>query len=130
MTRTTKHRLWTVSVTLVLLPLLAAGTTLACMQREVGTVQTAQDCCRGHCQHAMEAEMAMQCCQSHQPSLSQVLPVAAASKTVSLAVAALPIAVMPPAEGQAAKPLWVPLSPTGHLARLPALYTLHCSLLR
>jgi hypothetical protein len=122
-----RHRLWTVSTTIAVLCFFAAGTGLACMRREVGTVLTAQECCQGYCQHAVEAEAAMQCCQSQRASVSQVLPIVASSKTIPLAVEALPIAVMPPAVGQTAKQLQVPFSSEG---RLPRLYALHCALLR
>lgn len=129
MTRIAKHRLWTASVAIAVVGFLVAATGFACLQREVSTAQRAQDCCVGRCQHAMAAEMAVQCCQGHRGGVSQVLPVVSSSKTVSLAVAALPIAVMPPAVGQTAKQLRVHLSPEGSSSLLPALYTLHCSLL-
>ncbi|MCS6925244.1 MAG: hypothetical protein NZ578_05000 [Candidatus Binatia bacterium] len=129
MTRIARRRLWTVSATSVALCVFVAGTSLACLRGEVATAQMAQECCLGHCQHAMAAEMATQCCQGHQAGVSQVLPLVSTSKTVSLAVDASPIAVIPPAGGQTARQLRGHLSPRERPPRLPALYTLHCALL-
>lgn len=78
-----RHHLWTVGVVALALLSFLAGTSFACFQREVSSVKIAEDCCQKHCQHAMEADKAAQCCQSHQAKVSQALLAVSATKVLS-----------------------------------------------
>jgi hypothetical protein len=105
-----------------------AGTSLACFQKGVGTVHLAEDCCKGHCQHAMVGDMAAQCCQSHQTRVAQVLPVTSPAKIVSLVAYTLPVALILPVNLQGPARSWV--RPTGERpSPFPPLYALYCTLL-
>src|ERR1700716_1202828 len=92
MKRHKKHRLWIVGIAILVLLSFFAGTSLACFQKGVGTVHMAEDCCKGHCQHAMVGDMAAQCCQSHQTRVAQMLPASSPAKVASFVTHTLPVA--------------------------------------
>lgn len=129
MTHIKRHRLRTVAVIGLTLLLFVAGASFACVQEGAGSVQQAEDCCQGHCQHAVEAEAATQCCQSHRASVSQALPAASPTKSVSLTADALPVAVISLAVVRTAKRSWVHLTTEERPPPPSSLYTLYCSLL-
>lgn len=106
-----------------------AGTSLACFQKGVGTVQMAEDCCQGHCQHVMAADMAARCCQSHQTRVSQVLPASSPAKVASFMAYTLHVALIPPVLCPGLKQSWARLSTEERPLPFPPLYALHCTLL-
>lgn len=106
-----------------------AGTSLACFQNGVGTVQMAEDCCKGHCQHVMMRAMAAKCCQSHQPKVSQVLPASSPAKVASFVAHTLHVALVPLVLCQDQKQSWVRLSTEERPPPFSPLYALHCTFL-
>lgn len=125
----TKHRFWTVGVVILILFSFLVGTSFACFQKGAESVQQAEDCCKGHCQHAMVGDMAAKCCQSHQTKVSQALPAAPAAKALVLSVSTVYSALIPPTVLQDPAQSWVRLSPAERPPPSPPLYTLHCALL-
>lgn len=124
-----QHRLWTVGVVSLALFSFLAGTSLACLQREVGSIKIAKDCCQHHCQHVMAADMAAQCCQNHQTAVSQVLPVVSSAKAVVLAASLMHIALLPPAALQGREQAQVRFRTGERPPPSRAFYSLHCALL-
>ena len=122
-------RYWTVILTIVVLVTFVVGTSVAYLQKGVGTGQIAQACCKGHCHHDMAEAQAVTCCQRHQHNVGQAVPVSlgvipALSANALLSVALLSLSVVPTyASGRAF------FSTPRHSPPTPALYTLHCSLL-
>src|SRR5215813_5342323 len=96
MKRHTTHRLRIAGIAVLVLLSFFAGTSLACFQKGVGTVRLAEDCCKGHCQHAMVGEMAAQCCQSHQTRVARALPTTSLAKVALCIAYTLPVAVLLP----------------------------------
>ena len=123
------HRLWTAGIAMLALLAFFAGTSLACFQKGVGTVPMAEDCCQGHCQHAMVGEMAAQCCRSHQARVSQVLPASSPAKVASFVAHTLHVALVPLVLCQGPEQAWVGLSTQERSPPSSPLYTLHCTLL-
>ena len=128
MKRYKTHRLWIAGIALLALLSFFARTSLACFQKGVGTVQMAEDCCKGHCQHAMAGDMAGQCCQS-QMRVSQVLPASSPAKIASFVAHTLHVALVPLVLRQDQKRSLVRLSTEGRPPPFPPLYALHCTLL-
>ncbi|SRR5712692_5033608 len=129
MKRHKRHRLWTVGVITLALFSFLAGTSLACFQKGVGSAKMAEDCCKGHCQHLMAADMAAKCCQSHQAEVSRVLPASSPAKTISLAAHTLYVSLIPPVVLQGSEQPWVRFSTEERPPPSPPLYALHCALL-
>src|SRR6266852_1649803 len=129
MKRHKTHRLWTAGIAILALLSFFAGTSLACFQKGVGTVQMAEDCSQGHCQHAMVGDMAAQCCQSHQTRVSQVLPASSPAKVASFVAHTLHVALVPLVLRQDQKQSLVRLSTAERPPPFPPLYALHCTLL-
>jgi hypothetical protein len=115
-------------VTLALLSFLA-GTSLACFQMGAGSIKMTEECCKGHCQHVMAADMAARCCQSHQAKVSQALPAASQAKAASLATSTLLAALIPPVVLHSPEQSWVRLSTGERAPPFLPLYTLHCAFL-
>jgi hypothetical protein len=124
-----KHRLWAVGVIILALFSFLAGTGLACFQKGVGSTKIAEDCCKGHCQHVMAADMAAQCCQSHQVKVSQTLPVPLQTKDVSFAAYTLHVSLIPSVVQQGLAQSRVHLSTKERPPPFPSLYALYCTLL-
>jgi hypothetical protein len=124
-----KYRLWAGGVITLALFSFLAGTSLACLQVGVGSTKMAEDCCKGHCQHVMAADMAAQCCQSHQVKVSQPLPVPPQTKDVSWTAYTLHVSLIPPVVRQGPEQSWVRLSTAEPPPPFPPLYALHCTLL-
>lgn len=124
-----KHRLWIAGVTILALCSFLTGTSLACFQRGIATIKMAEDCCQGHCQHAMTSEAAADCCQSHHGQASHAFPLSPSAKTRVLMAALLPAVLLPPAVWQSREQSWVHSSRQEHPPPSPSLYTLHCTLL-
>src|SRR5581483_4076944 len=97
MKRQQKHRLWIVSVGMLVFCSFLAGTSFACFQQGAGARQMAEDCCQHHCQHAMTGEVAADCCQNHRVPVSHALSLSSPVKTLALTASALPIALLSPA---------------------------------
>ena len=129
MKRHKTHHFWTAVIAILALFSFFAGTSLACFQKGVGTVQMAEDCCQGHCQHVMMGAMAAKCCQSHQTRVSQVLPASSPAKIASLVAHTLLVALIPPVLLQSPARSWVRLSTAERPPPFPLLYVLHCTLL-
>src|SRR5262245_3427402 len=91
-----RHSLWAPSVAILLLLSFFAGTSFACFQKGVGSIQMAEDCCKGHCQHVMMEDMAAKCCQSHQTKVSQALPTPSSTKAASLVASILHVSLIAP----------------------------------
>lgn len=129
MKRHKRHRLWIVGVVTLALVSFLVGTSLACLQKSVGTVQMAEDCCQRHCQHAMSGDVATDCCQSHQVDVSQALPFSPPAKILLLANTTVLVAVIPLAVSQGPGRLRL----QEHTGESPPpespFYTLYCSLL-
>ncbi len=107
----------------------AVGTSVACLQKGVGTGQIAQACCKGHCHHAMTEAQAVKCCQRHQHHVAQagplslgVNPALSANMLPSVTLLSLPVSL-----SSASGPPFFSTPP--HPPPTPALYTLHCALL-
>lgn len=128
MKRHTKHGFCITGAAILTLLSFFAGTSLACFQKGVGTVQMAEDCCKGHCQHAMVGDMAAKCCQSHQTKVSQALVTTPSAKAVVLG-AAIHSVLIPPVVLQGPKQFWLHLSTGERSPPSPPFYTLHCTLL-
>src|SRR5215204_3376733 len=124
-----KYRFWIVGVVILVLFSFLVGTSFACFQKGAESVQRAEDCCKGYCQHARVGDMAMKCCQSHQTKVSQALPAAPAAKALVLAASNVYSALIPPTVLQGPAQSWVCLSPEERPPPSPPLYTLHCVLL-
>lgn len=124
-----RHRLWIVGVTILALFSFLAGTSLACFQKGTGNIKMAEDCCQGHCQHAMTGEAAADCCQSHHVQVSQALPLSSPAKTIVLAASTLPVALVSPAVLQGPDQSWVRRFIEERPPPSPPFYTLHCALL-
>ena len=129
MTQHKKHRLWIVGVVILALFSFLAGTSFACFQKGTGNIKMAEDCCQGHCQHAMIGETAAKCCQSHQAKVSQALPASPSAKVIFLAASTLHGSLIPPAVLQDPEQFWVRLSTGERSPPFPPFYTLHCALL-
>jgi hypothetical protein len=129
MKRHKRHRPWIAGVTILILFSFLAGTSLACVQKGTGNIQMAEDCCQGHCQHAMVGEMATKCCQSHQTKVSQAFVTTPSAKTFFLVASLLHGSLLPPVALQAPEQFWVRLSPGERSPPSPPFYTLHCALL-
>lgn len=125
----TKHRFWTIGVSILVLFSFLAGTSFACFQKGAESVQQAEDCCKGHCQHARVGAMAMKCCQNHHGQVSQALPFFSSAKTLAPAVSQIPVALIPPAVLQGPDRFLVHRSIEKRPPSSPPLYTLHCTLL-
>jgi hypothetical protein len=124
-----RHRLWTAGVVILALSSFLAGTSLACLQKGIGNIRMAENCCQGHCQHVMVGDMAAKCCQSHQTKVPQVLRVAPSAKAIFLVASILPGSLIPPAVLQDPEQFWVRLSTGERSPPSPPFYTLHCALL-
>jgi len=124
-----KHRPWIVGVVILALVSFLAGTSLACFQKGTGSIKMAEDCCQGHCQHAMVGDMAAKCCQSHQTKVSQALATTPSAKAIVLAASAVHSFLIPPVVLQGPEQFWVRLSPGERSPPSPPFYTLHCALL-
>lgn len=124
-----KYRFWLVGVVTLVLFSFLAGTSLACFQKGAESVQQAEDCCKGHCQHAMVGDIAAKCCQGHQTKVSQALPTIPAAKTLILTASTVYSAPIPPTVLQGLAQSWMRLSPEERPPPSPPLYTLHCALL-
>lgn len=129
MTQRKKHGLWIAGVVTLALCAFLAGTSLACFQKGIGTVQMAEDCCQSHCQHAMVGDMAAKCCQSHQTKVAQAFPVAPAAKAIVLAVPAVQSFLVLPVVSRGPGQFWARLSTGERSPPSPPFYTLHCALL-
>ena len=105
-----RHSLWAAGVIVLALLSFLAGTSLACFQMGAGSIKMAKECCKGHCQHVMAADMAAKCCQSHQAKVSQVLPASSPAKTVSLVAHMLHVSLIPPIVLQGLEQSWVRFS--------------------
>ena len=88
----------------------------------------AEDCCQGHCQHAMVGDRATQCCQSHQTRVSQVLPASSPAKAASFVAHTLHVALILPGILPGPARSWVRLTEE-RPPPFPSLYALHCTLL-
>src|SRR5215831_11401389 len=128
MKRYKTHRLWIAGIALLALLSFFARTSLACFQKGVGTVLMAEDCCKGHCQHAMAGDMAVRCCQS-QMRVFQVLPASSPAKIASFVAHTLHVALVPLILRQDQKRSLVRLSTEGRPPPFPLLYALQCTLL-
>jgi hypothetical protein len=122
-------RYWTAILTVVAILTFVVGTSIACLQKGVGTSQIAQACCKGHCHHAMEEAQAVKCCQRHQHNVAQAVPLSlgvkpalSANALLSVALLSLPV-IYTHVSGRAF------FSTPQHPPPTRALYTLHCSLL-
>ena len=122
-----RHRYWIVSA-LALLSFLAR-TSLACLQMEAGSIKMAEDCCKGHCQHIMAADMAAKCCQSHQTKVSQVLPTSSSTQAASLVAHTLSVSLILPVVPQGPEQSRMHGSTEERPPPFPPLYALHCTLL-
>jgi hypothetical protein len=129
MARHTQHRLWITGVTILALCAFLTGTSVACFQRGGADSRMAEDCCRGHCQHAMVGKTAAECCQSHQTTGSQVLTTSPSAKVRVLIASALHGWLLPPPALQGTEQSLVRLSMAERPPPFPPLYTLHCTLL-
>jgi hypothetical protein len=89
----------------------------------------AEDCCKGHCQHVMMADMAAKCCQSHQTKVSQVLPASSSTKAASLVANTLPVSLIPPVVLQGPEQSWRRCATEERPPPFPPLYVLHCAFL-
>ena len=124
-----RHSVWAVGgITLVLLSFLA-GTSLACFQKSAENVRRAETCCKEHCQHAMEADTAAKCCQSHQATVSQILPAFSSTKAAALTAHTLHVALVSLVVLQDPKQLWTYSSAKERPLSSPPLYAFHCTLL-
>src|SRR6266540_4608724 len=124
-----KHSLWITGVVILALFSFLAGTSFACFQKGTGSIKMAEDCCQGHCQHAMMGDMAARCCQSHQTKVSQTLPASSAVKATFLAVSTLHGSLILPTVLQSSEQFGVRLSTGERPPPSPPFYTLHCALL-
>jgi hypothetical protein len=117
-------------VTLALLSFLA-GTSLACFQKSAENIQRAEDCCKEHCRHAMEADAAANCCQSHQKTAAtQTLPAGFFStKTAVLAVHASHVAFFTFLILQTFRQGWSHVFAEDRPPPSAPLYAFHCTLL-
>src|SRR6266404_6483084 len=97
MKRHTRHRLWIAGITILVLCSFLTGTSLACVHRASVTLKMAENCCQGHCQHAMTGGAATDCCQSHHTQASQTFPSSSPTKTIAFAASSLPVVLIPPA---------------------------------
>ena len=123
-----RHRLWTVSVAFLALLSFVAGTSFACMQKGVSTVQMAEDCCQSHCQHPMQADIAAECCHSHQTAVVKTLPISP-TKVVPFPTPALSFVLIPPAELQSPPSLSLHIVSGEQFSPSPPLYSLYCAFL-
>jgi len=124
-----RHGLWAASVAVLALFSFLVGNSFACFQKGAESIKLAEDCCKGHCQHVMAADMAAKCCQSHQAKVSQVLPAPSSAKAASLAADTLPVSLIPPVVLPDPEQSWVHLSTGERPPPSPPFYTLYCTLL-
>jgi hypothetical protein len=129
MKRHERQRPWRAGVTVLILFSFLAGTSLACVQKGIGNIQIAEDCCQGHCQHVMTGAAAAECCQSHQTKVPQACVTTPSAKTFFLVVFTLHDSLIPPVALQAPEQFWVYLSSAERPPPSPPFYTLHCTLL-
>jgi hypothetical protein len=129
MKRRKKHRPWIAGVTILTLFSFLAGTSFACVQKGTGNIQMAEDCCQGHCQHAMTGEAAADCCQSHQTRVSQAFVTTPSAKTFFLVASTVHGSLVPLVALQAPEQFWVRLSSGERPPPSRPFYTLHCALL-
>ncbi len=130
MKRYKRYRFWTVGVVALSLLSFLTGTSLACFQREAESIKMAEDCCQGHCQHVMVADMAAKCCQSHQAKVVQALPAASPTKAAFLVASPLHVSLIPPVVLQGLKQSLVHfLTEERPPPQSLPVYTLHCALL-
>ena len=115
-------------ITLALFSFLV-GTSLACFQKGTGNIKMAEDCCQGHCQHAMTGETAAKCCQSHQAKVSQALPTSSPAKAASLAASTLHVSLILLVGLQGPEPFRVRFTTEDRPPPSPPFYILHCALL-
>jgi hypothetical protein len=122
-------RYWTAILTVVAILTFVVGTSVACLQKGIGTDQIAQACCKGHCHHDMKEAQAVTCCQRHQHNVAQAVPLSLGVKPALSADSLLSVALLftPVIHTQASGRAF--LSTTQHSPPTRALYTLHCSLL-
>jgi hypothetical protein len=129
MKRHKKQRLWMAGIVILALFSFLTGTSLACFQKGTGSIKMAEDCCQGHCQHAMTGEAAADCCQSHQTKVSQTFVTSPSAKTFFLVASTLHGSLIPPVALQDPEQFWVRLSSGERPPPSPPFYTLHCILL-
>lgn len=121
-----RHSFWAASAAISVLLTFFTGTSFACFQKGTESIKVAEDCCKGHCQHAMTGERATQCCQSHQGKASQVLPAASLKKITSLTIYILHISLLPPASLPGPEQCWVRVPKEERRPPRPSLFALHC----
>ncbi len=129
MKRNKKHHLWLVGTVSLTLLFFLAGTSLACLQKGIGTIKMAEECCQSHCQHAMSGEAATGCCQSQHAQASPVFPSSSPAKTLVLVAILLPVSLLSPAVSQGLDQSCSQRSIEEHSPPSPLLYALHCTLL-
>jgi len=129
MKRHSKQHLWIAGIVTLTFLSFFVGTSLACFRKGVGTVQRAEDCCKGHCQHALIGDMATKCCQSHQTKVSQALPASSPTKAASFVAHTPHVAFAPLVFSPDLQQSWTHLSTEERPPPFPPLYALHCTLL-